>query len=108
MPTIPLFAPWLGPLKTRRSVVVSDVTCAGTSDLSVHSLPTNHMSKMYTEDFDNRHEYSTGMLNPLTAILVWKISYEVRFHLSCGVPRGTNFSFRFSVTGGKLDFFVKH
>ena len=27
-------------------------------------------NKTDTEDFDNRHEYSTGMLDPLTAILV--------------------------------------
>ena len=68
MPTILLFAPWLSPFKTRRSVVVSDVTCAGISDLSVHSLPMNHTNKTYTEDFDNRHEYSTGMFDPFTAI----------------------------------------
>ena len=55
------------------SVVVSDMR--GNIDFTALYPQTSY--KTDTEDFDTRHEYSTGMLDPLTAILVtrsWKIN----------------------------------
>ena len=56
-------------------VVVSSDLAGNTIVLAALYPQTSY--KTDTKDFDTRHEYSTGMLDPLTAILVtrsWKIN----------------------------------